>query len=150
MVEEADQEMRRDAVLESIGHLAWRFHWHGIASGGKHAALNALRDTPAFEGHKRQPGEPKPDVALRMRIARRPLYNLPHPLTYCIKPWRARWTRDDGSRGRPLRLLHKARVQALLWQHRWSLPDTSLLMGIRPGHNGFIPLDSTRVREGEA
>lgn len=141
------------AVLEAeyqIRSGMWRFHWHGCASGGKLAALEQLRGLRAYRSPRRQAGGPKPDVAYRIKISRRPLFNSPKPHTYCIKLWRARWVRDDGSRSRRLRLPDEAAVQALLWQHRHTLANVSLVMGMRPGRHGFIPLNSTRMKGGDA
>ena len=114
-----------------------RAHMHGIASGQTLAAVDALRDTRAFYSPRRQKGEPKPEVAYRIKISRRPLFNLPDPLTYCIKHWYARWVSPEGKRGSRLRLPNDAAVEALLWQHSHTISEVSLLMGLRPGRRGF-------------
>lgn len=123
----------------------WFFHWHGIASGGKLAAFDNLRDLPAYYSPRREKGEPKADVAYRIKISRRPLFNLPDPLTYCVKPWNARWADEEGNRGRRRRLPLDALPSALLWQDQYTLGDITLLMGLRPGRNGFISINSTRM-----
>ena len=132
------------AVLEAefqIRTQLFRFHWHGIASGGKLEVLDSARHHRFFHSPRRKAGEPKPDVSYRMNIRSGALYDLPNPLTYLIKPWFARWTNDAGKRGPRCRLPDDAMAQALLWLDRWSFSDVNLMMGVRCRRNGFTILN---------
>ena len=124
----------------------WRFHWHGVASGGKLRAVNGLRELKAYHTPRRRPDERKAAVPYRIKVCSRPLFNLPKPLTYCIKPWFARWENDEGERSRRRRMPREAIPAMLLWQDEWSISDITLLMGLRPGRNGFVIIGSTRMK----
>lgn len=140
------------AVLEAEYQVRtgrWRFHWHGVASGGKLLAINRLRALRAYHSPRRRPGEPKASVPYRIKVSQRPLYDLPKPLTYCIKPWSARWENEAGKRGPRLRMPLHAIPATLFWQDRWSISDTTLLMGLRVRSAGLFPLGSTRMKGGD-
>lgn len=127
----------------------WRFHWHGVACGGKLRAVDSLRRLKAYHSWRRKAGEPKAAVPYRVRVTRRPLYDLPKPLTYCIKPWNARWEDENGERSRRRRMPREVIPAALLWQDQWSISDIALLMGLRPGRNGFVVIGSTPMKKYE-
>lgn len=63
----------------------FRLHLHGIVSGDMITVLDELRKGRKYKYR------PDDSVRFRLRIARKPLTNLPHSLTYCFKsywPWK--------------------------------------------------------------
>lgn len=86
----------------------WKFHWHGVADGELKDVLDGLRGTRKY-------GRPK-DI----RISRKPLTNLPVPLSYLIKPfWGSRWQGEIGGEKRrqsyPSRIKEPRHSELMLW-----------------------------------
>lgn len=107
----------------------WKFHWHGLADGELKGVLDQLRNSRKY-------GRPK-DI----RISRKPLTNLPEPLTYLIKPfWGSRW---HGLIGEKIcrqrwrsRIAEPRHSELLLWLNQWSPADLSVLVGFEVvGHH---------------
>jgi hypothetical protein len=63
----------------------FRLHLHGIVAGDMIGVVDKLRQGRKYKYRKDE------DVRFRVRIDRKPLTNLPYPLTYCLKsywPWK--------------------------------------------------------------
>lgn len=126
----------------------YRIHVHGLAMGEMIQAVDGLRNLPNYQTQKLvEDGKPNP-VYRRVRINRKPLTNLPDPITYLLQsfwPSRAVVISDDGKR---IRARQKSRIpepyhsEVLLWLHRWRLADLTLMIGLRAGVNGLY---ETRV-----
>lgn len=107
----------------------WKFHWHGLADGELKGVLDQLRNSRKYRLPK--------DI----RISRKPLTNLPGPLTYLIKPfWGSRW---HGLIGEKMcrqrwrsRIAEPRHSELLLWLNQWSPADLSVLVGLEVvGHH---------------
>jgi hypothetical protein len=105
------------------GTEVYKFHFHCQADGELKAVFDRLRKTRKY-------GRPK-DI----RISRKPLTNLPKPLTYLIKPfWGSRWEGCvDGEKRRQAyrsRIKEPEHSELMLWLDRWSPNDASVLVGL--------------------
>ena len=76
-------------------------------------------------------------------MSKKPLFNLPEPLTYVVQssyPHRPTFVDKDGElrRGtRKRRIPEPYHTQWLLWMDRWSIDDMLLLSGLRVTRSGF-------------
>ena len=81
--------------------MVYRLHVHGLAVGGMVQVIDRLRNLPNYQTQKLdKDGKPNP-VYRRVRINRKPLNNLPDPITYLVQsfwPSRAIVISDDGQR----------------------------------------------------
>ena len=118
----------------------FRFHFHGLAAGGMLDVIEGLRAAPKYrsiavrEGHRKR--------VPRIVVSRKPLENLPAPLTYLLKSfYSSKWEGQiDGERrrqNRKSRIKEPRHSQVLLWLDRWSLQDITLLLGLRVNADGF-------------
>lgn len=129
-----------DGEYEPTGDVL-RLHWHGVAAGEMIDVLDNLRGTPKHAS-KRDKSAKERSVQ-RVRMTRKPLINLPDPLTYLLKSfWPSRWEGDiNGEHKRQngrRRIPEPLHSQLLLWFDLWELKDITLLMGLRVGANGLI------------
>lgn len=122
----------------------FRLHIHGLASRSMVPVLDKLRKLPRYKSMKALPdGSPCP-VNTRVWITRKPLTNLPMPITYLLKsywPSRPIFFTDDGKRIRARkqqRIAEPHHSQALLWMDRWTVADLSLMIGLRATRTGLI------------
>lgn len=126
----------------------FHLHLHGLASDGYLDLLDSLRSLPAYRS-ARGSGEKQ-----KVRIGRRPLDNLPYPLTYIVQSsWPSRWRGEiDGVAQRSAiraRIPEPYHTAHLLWLDRWSLQDVTLLMGLRVTPDGMALTDRPhRTRKG--
>ncbi|WP_129586154.1 hypothetical protein [Sphingomonas montana] len=120
----------------------FHIHFHGLAQGGMLEVLDRLRKQRRY---KPQPvslgatGKTTP-----VYICRKPLTDLPKPLTYIVKsywPSRARGLGDSGTRvkPRPQRIPEPAHSQWLLWIDQWRLKDIILLVKLRVVNGRLVP-----------
>lgn len=115
----------------------FHLHLHGVADQQMLAIIDRLRKLPNFRCRRS-----KGDTKLRVRIGRKPLTNLPYPLTYILQSyWPRRWrgtiegvTRRGTVRHRIPEPFHTV---LLLWLDRWSLTDITLLVGLSAGPRGL-------------
>lgn len=118
----------------------YQLHIHGIACGNMIKAVDHLRKRSDFKKVKDAKGE---TVYLRVRISRKPLTDLPDPLTYILQafwPARAAYKRgyDDQTRQRKKRRIaepHHSHV--LLWLDKWRLRHITLMIGLRVTKDGL-------------
>lgn len=130
-----------DAEYEPVTD-TWRFHFHGLVSGGMRDVVDQLRHTRGYRSKQQQPVDSQVRTPQRVRISAKPLVNIPEPLTYLLKSfWSSRWEGPiDGAMQRQCgkrRIREPRHTQSLLWLDRWSLQDITLLMGVRVGPLGF-------------
>ncbi|MFN7025643.1 MAG: hypothetical protein ACK4QP_14230 [Pseudorhizobium sp.] len=112
-------------------------HLHGVADPVMLKVVDSFRALPNFRCRKKLGERP------RVVIGRKPLTNLPYPLTYRFQSsWPKRWNGQiDGvdERGNTRHRIPEPYHTALLvWLDRWSLTDITLLMGAHIGGSGFV------------
>jgi hypothetical protein len=118
------------------GRVHYQLHLHGVAVGGMIDVVRALSDRPKYAS-SRLGERPDDGVFQRIRVSRKPLTNLPSPLTYILQPfWPSRWSGDTGdgviNRQRTKhRIPEPYHTQYLLWLDQWALSDIALLMKLR-------------------
>lgn len=122
----------------------YHFHVHGLAAGCLLEVVRQLKPKRPKKGCR--PSDKyrsDADVHKRVKVRKAPLTNLPDPLTYLLKSfWTSKWTGKVGS-GALRRKNGKSRIpepfhtQYLLWLHRHSISDISLMMRLRVTDNGF-------------
>jgi hypothetical protein len=100
----------------------FRLHLHGVVADGMMAVLEKLRAGPMY---KHEAGD---IVRVRLRINRKPLTNLPYPLTYCLKgywPWKHVILGANGKRRtrRHKRIPEPYHTLVLLFLDRLSIND---------------------------
>ena len=122
----------------------FRLHVHGFATGGMLAVLDRLRKMDNYRSVRKLPdGEWNP-VYRRVWIRRKPLINLPSPLTYLVQafwPSRPIYISKEGKRRRvrdKQRMPEPYHSQVLLWLDRWRLADLTLMVGLRVTKSGLI------------
>jgi hypothetical protein len=113
-------------------------HIHGVAEGSMLDVVDRVRDLPNYRCRKA-----KGDKKARVVIGRKPLTNLPYPLTYPFQSsWPKRWRGEIHGveqRGNTRHRIPEPHHTALLvWLDRWSLADITLLMGAYVGPSGFV------------
>lgn len=121
-------------------------HCHLVATGEMSDVLDQLRDLDKYQPVRGNDLDAIP-IASPVRIQRRPLSNMPLPLTYLLKSyWPSRWVSDlrpDGSYDRKYdsaRIPEPYHSQALLWLDQWGLKDITLMMGM------FVSKDGLKLR----
>lgn len=119
----------------------YQLHVHGLVGGGLIDAVEKLRKRKAYKSTRKK-GQ---DSTQRVVRSRKPLTNLPEPLTYLLKSyWPNKWKGYVSGVGTERRSRDHRRIpepyhsQVLLWLDRWELRDITLLMGVRVGKKGFI------------
>jgi hypothetical protein len=124
----------------------YSFHVHGLAAGTLLEAVRNLKPRKHMRKGKRPSNKYRSDekVHKRVKVRRKPLTNLPDPLTYLCKPfWSLKWKGAVGS-GMVKRKNGKARIpepfhtQLLVWLDRYSISDISLMMRMRVTDKGFM------------
>lgn len=123
----------------------YRLHVHGLASPEMIGALDRLRTLPRYRSVRKLPDGSWSPVYRRIRVDRKPLVNLPAPLTYMLQsfwPSRAILISKDGRRHRVRdkhRIAEPYHSQVLLWLDRWKIDDLFLRIGLRVSNAGFAP-----------
>lgn len=121
----------------------YRFHVHGIAYGEMIDVIDRLRTLPNYRSCLHLSDGSRSPVYRRVRRTRKPLRNLPAPITYILQsfwPARALVISKDGERYRARR---KGRIkeprhsQVLLWLDQHRLEDLTLMIGLRVTQNGL-------------
>ena len=119
------------------------FHYHLIAAGEKARLLRKLRKRGKYKARRKQPWEVGLKNCARVRISKKPLFNLPEPITYIAQsnyPHRPTKLHDDGTVTRSkfrYRIPEPFHTDWLLWMDRWSIDDITLLNGLEVTHDGF-------------
>lgn len=119
-------------------------HLHGVVVGELIDAIEALSTRKKYRSTKRR--DPIDGVGQRIRISRKPLSNMPRPLTYLVKSyWPSRRIGTVGQVGeanigrtrRGMRIPEPGHATWLQWMHQWRLSDFALLYGIKVTAQGF-------------
>jgi hypothetical protein len=119
------------------------FHYHMVVGGEKAKAIENLRTRPKYSAPRTEPWEQGLKDRPRVRQSRKPLTNMPDPLTYVVQsfyPHRPTKVHQDGSvtrSGHRYRIPDPFHTQWLLWMDRWSIDDLILLNGMRATRDGF-------------
>jgi hypothetical protein len=124
----------------------YSFHVHGLAAGALLEAVRKLKPGKHQRKGKRPSNKYRSDeqVHKRVMVGKKPLNNLPDPLTYMCKPF---WTRKRTGivcSGKVKRENRKGRIrepfhtQLLVWLDRYSISDISLMMRMRVTDKGFM------------
>lgn len=122
----------------------WRLHGHGLVERSLVPMLDKLRELPKYKACRVLPGGNPSPVWTRVWIRRKPLVNIPDPLTYLLKsywPSRPIYFSPDGKRSRMRkagRIREPYHSQSLLWLNRWRLTDLTLMIGLRVGRSGLV------------
>lgn len=121
----------------------YQLHFHGVAADGMVAVVDRLRQCRKYKrpkGPKRQ----RKSVFRPIVRSRKPLTNLPEPLTYILKAFwplkRIGVVNDDGDEFRDRmgkRIPEPFHSQVLLWLDRWTLSDITMLMKLSATSKGF-------------
>lgn len=121
----------------------YRLHLHGLASDDMIEVVDRLRKLPNYATRRfLADGSPSP-VYRRVRIERKPLTNLPAPITYLMQsfwPSRPVIINEDGRRVRSRvkqRIAEPYHSQVLLWLDKWGLDDLTVMIGLRVTKNGL-------------
>lgn len=112
-------------------------HIHGVAEGAMLGLVDELRRLPQYRQRKAD-GHKSPRVV----VGRKPLTNLPYPLTYTVQSyWPYRWRGVIDAVERRGKVRHRipdpCHTQLLLWLDRWRLEDLTLMTGMSVGPDGF-------------
>jgi hypothetical protein len=119
----------------------YRLHVHGLACGGMIAAVDGLRCRKQFKSTR--PANPLEKIYQRVRMTRKRLKNLPEPISYIFQSfWPERpiillptgEVRRVRAKGR---LREPCHTEMLLWLNRWSLDQTTLMMGMEVRKHGL-------------
>lgn len=148
-------DLNRCGAAESQGFLiAWidleyelnrglyAIHLHGLVGGDMVEVVNRLRGRPKYRPiRKEQPGCVP---VYRPIVVKTNISDWPRAITYLLKShWMSTWRgplRDDGSfppGGKSQRMPEPYHSLALLWFHRLSLKDITLMVGMEAGSFGF-------------
>lgn len=123
----------------------YRLHLHLACSAEMVPVLDRLRALPNYRSTRFLANGELSPVYRRIWVRRKPLYNLPDPITYLVQafwPSRPIIITDDGKRVRRRQKqaipepFHSA---VLLWLDRWELKDLTLLVGLRVTSAGLRP-----------
>ena len=122
----------------------YRLHLHIALTKSMAPVLDRIRTMGNYKSMRLLPdGSPSP-VFRRVWIRRKPLVNMPEPVTYVVQSfWPARPIHIDGN-GKRSRLRQKGAVrepyhsQVLLWLDRWKVEDLTLMVGLRVTKAGLI------------
>ena len=119
-------------------------HIHGLAEGGMREVVEKLRSTRLLRSTRQGGRDDRIDpVFRRVRRSRKPLSDLPDPLTYLLQgfwPSRAEYSDEAGkvSRQRKKRRIVEPRhTEVLLWLNRWRPRDLVLLIGLEATPQGL-------------
>ncbi len=123
----------------------YRLHLHIALTKSMVPVLDRIRTMGNYRSTRLLPdGSPSP-VFRRVWIRRKPLVNMPEPITYVVQSfWPARPIHIDGN-GRRSRLRQKGAIrepyhsQVLLWLDRWKVENLTLMVGLRMTKAGLIP-----------
>lgn len=131
-------------------------HVHGIAARGMIDVVDELRSTRPY--CRRPPSEASDDrVAQRIRMTRKPLTDLPRPLTYLWQSfWPSKARGDDSDDDVGFGQLHRDKrripepyhTQMLLWLDRQRIEDMTLLINLSIGRDGFSPSARSYINRG--
>ncbi len=125
---------------ELVNNETYRDHFHGMGSRSFIEILDKLRES---EKYKTAFGE-RPTI----RIRRKPLRNVPYPLTYLLKSyWPGMYEgpvgdgKSNGRQSHVRRIREPYHSEVLMWMDQWRLEDITLLKNLRvgAGGNGLIP-----------
>ncbi|QYE35245.1 hypothetical protein KZX46_04385 [Polymorphobacter sp. PAMC 29334] len=125
------------------GKCRFQIHLHGVVVGGMIDVVDCLGSRRRYAS-SRAHEQPDDGVYQRVRVSRKPLTNLPSPITYILQPfWPSRWSGDTGdgviNRQRTKhRIPEPYHTQYLLWLDQWSLSEISLLMKLRVQSGSLI------------
>jgi hypothetical protein len=122
----------------------YRLHLHIALTKSMVPVLDRIRAVGNYKSTRLLPdGSPSP-VFRRVWIRRKPLINMPEPVTYVVQSfWPARPIHID-EQGRRSRLRQKGAIrepyhsQVLLWLDRWKVEDLTLMVGLRVTKAGLI------------
>lgn len=126
----------------------FRLHMHFVLSHEYVEAFENLPDYPNYRTRCESENKLLNPVRRRVQISRKPLTNLPEPLTYIAQsywPSRPVIMLEDGS---VKRLRTKARIRepdhsiVLVWLHQWRLADLTLMRGLRATKFGLFRTSS--------
>lgn len=120
----------------------WQLHIHLVAAGEMVTVLKRLKKLKGYRTKRTDKLDNSNPVYRRMRISDKDLTDLPKPLTYTMQsfwPARAIYETDKGPKRQTVkrRIAEPFHALQLLWIHRWSLKDLSLLMGLRVTSTGL-------------
>ena len=119
----------------------YRLHGHGCAFGSMIKVVDRLRKRADYKSVRSQ-STPDP-VFRRLRMSRKPLSDLPNPLTYTVQsfwPSKAVYELMPGDTRRQLekhRIKEPRHTEVLLWLDSFRLHDLTLLMGRRVTKSGL-------------
>lgn len=122
----------------------YRLHLHLACTKSVVQVIDRLRLMRNYKSTRLLPdGSPSP-VFRRVWVRRKPLINMPDPVTYIVQSfWPARPIHID-EQGRRSRLRAKGAIrephhsQVLLWLDRWKVEDLTLMVGLRVTKAGLI------------
>lgn len=127
---------------DPIGKI-FRLHVHGLAYGDMVEVIDRLRKLPNYKTQKYLKDGTLSPVYRRIKMTRKPLTNLPRPITYLLQsywPQRALFISDDGARRRARRkrrIAEPQHSQVLLWLDKWNIRDLTLMVGLRVTKTGL-------------
>lgn len=115
----------------------FQLHLHGVGRGGVLAAVERLKQQRAY----RSGGSAADGVRFPVRINRKPLTDLPAPLTYVLQSWWPCRVRGDDRQITPRRrrIPEPAHSEYLLWLDRWRIEDLTLLIRLRVAKGRLTP-----------
>ena len=105
--------------------------------------IDRLRKLPNYKTQKYLKDGTLSPVYRRIKMTRKPLTNLPRPITYLLQsywPQRALFISDDGARRRARRkrrIAEPQHSQVLLWLDKWNIRDLTLMVGLRVTKTGL-------------
>ncbi|MXP29819.1 hypothetical protein GRI58_13475 [Porphyrobacter algicida] len=128
----------------------YRLHVHGLCSNEMVPVLDRLRKKPNYKSVRTLPDGSWSPVYRRVWVRRKPLYDLPYPLTYLMQsfwPSRPIFINEAGQRRRvrdKRAIPEPFHSQVLLWLDQFELQDLALLIGLRVTRNGLQQTSSRR------
>ena len=121
----------------------YRLHLHIVCRKDFVPVLDRLRKLPKYKSSRTLPdGSPSP-VYRRVWIRRKPLFNLPDPITYVVQsfwPSRPIFINDKGQRKRTRlkqAIPEPYQSQVLQWHDQWELKDIMLMVHLRMTKRGL-------------
>ena len=128
----------------------YRLHIHGACSLEMVPVLDRLRKMRKYKSVRTLPDGGWDPVYRRVWVRRKPLNNMPDPITYLMQAfWPSRPIYIDAA-GKRRRVREKRAIRdpyhsmMLLWLDRWKLKDLTLLVGLRVTRTGLIPTRERR------
>lgn len=125
------------------GARVFRLHLHILCRKEMVPLLDRLRALPNYRSTRTLPNGEVSPVYRRVFIRRKPLFNLPDPLTYVMQsfwPSRPIYIDKDGKRKRVRQkraIPEPYHAMVLLWLDRWQLKDLTLMVGLRVTRRGL-------------